>query len=401
MPPTHPCRPVHRCPPACLHRGFSHPFPPILATASPLADTGSFDIGLPGAEVGKVVTRFPPEPSGYLHIGHAKVRSLAALWTSRLTARESAVCWRPSGRLLLRLALDRHSRCVGTWLRLPTVALPTLLRLSLSPQAALLNQHFADMYKGRLLVRFDDTNPSKASRLLCSRWAAARPAFPGLFAPRVHETPAPPQTARPRPPLTTQPRCHEPRACTHARTRTRLSSRSTPLGLASAPAPFPHLWYTASSASPLQEKDEFVENIIADIKRLGLRYDRITYTSDYFPQLKECGERLIQAGERCAAAPLCGSLTLQAAFQHGWEASRSGSSLCSGVQRCSQARSCPCRAVLPAEHHHHHARPRASAVPLCRTQGTCMPTTRRWSRCGRSAWWARSRAAAGAAWRRT
>lgn len=99
------------------------------------ADTGSFDVGLPGAELGKVVTRFPPEPSGYLHIGHAK--------------------------------------------------------------AALLNQHFADMYKGKLIVRFDDTNPSK-------------------------------------------------------------------------------------------EKDEFVENILKDIKDLGLRYDRLTYTSDYFPQVCVC-----------------------------------------------------------------------------------------------------------------
>uniref|UniRef100_A0A803M8X1 Glutamyl-tRNA synthetase n=1 Tax=Chenopodium quinoa TaxID=63459 RepID=A0A803M8X1_CHEQI len=90
----------------------------------------------------KVCLRFAPEPNGYLHIGHS----------------------------------------------------------------ALLNKYFVDKYNGRLIVRLDDTNPSK-------------------------------------------------------------------------------------------ESTEFVDSLLKDIASLGIVYDAVTYTSDYFPQLMDMAEKLIHEGK--------------------------------------------------------------------------------------------------------
>jgi len=73
--------------------------PSAVAKEKKEESAGGKFVDLPGAAMGKVVVRFPPEASGFLHVGHAK--------------------------------------------------------------AAMLNNYYKESFEGKLIMRFDDTNPAK------------------------------------------------------------------------------------------------------------------------------------------------------------------------------------------------------------------------------------------------
>ena len=46
----------------------------------------------------------------------------------------------------------------------------------------------------------------------------------------------------------------------------------------------------------IQEKEEFSENIIQDVATLGITYEKLTHTSDYFPEMLDLAERMLKKG---------------------------------------------------------------------------------------------------------
>lgn len=58
-----------------------------------------------------------------------------------------------------------------------------------------------------------------------------------------------------------------------------------------------HLILRLDDTNPAKESNEFVQSLLKDIDTLGLVYDAITYTFDYFPQLMEMTEKLIREGK--------------------------------------------------------------------------------------------------------
>ena len=162
-------------------------------------DAGNMEINLPDAVDGEVVTRFPPEPSGQLHIGHVKACLLNAYFAKRYRTR------------------------LGPTIATDAAALVTHLSQPASLSAHTFHIH--PRYNGKMLLRFDDTNPSK-EKGECTR---RRSGAPVPSRDTASHTPHPPHlqaSTRRRSSPTSSASTSRRRASRTPRTTSRRSSRS-------------------------------------------------------------------------------------------------------------------------------------------------------------------------------
>jgi glutamyl-tRNA synthetase len=48
--------------------------------------------------------------------------------------------------------------------------------------------------------------------------------------------------------------------------------------------------------NPNKEKDEYEESILADLVTLGVKYETVTHTSDYFDVIQKYAVQMLEAG---------------------------------------------------------------------------------------------------------
>ena len=136
-------------------------------------DVANMENKLAFAEEGKVVTRFPPEPSGYLHIGHAKAALINNFYARKY-----------GGRMILRFD---DTNPTNEKAEFTDNILLDLARLGIKPdQMTHTSDYFSELEElcGKMLrdgLTYVDDTPADASQLACSQFKGKEDSIKGAL----------------------------------------------------------------------------------------------------------------------------------------------------------------------------------------------------------------------------